>query len=119
MAKQVKFYKGSNAKVVSDGAISFNTSEQDKGIYLGNGTSAEKIAELNVQPDWKIDDDTSGAYIKNKPNIQEMIDDSIKEIDITVEGCQSDWNEKDTSSDAYIKNKPIALSELEINKICD
>lgn len=46
-----------------------------------------------VQSDWNESDDTSKAYIANKPTIPAAQE-------------QADWNEADSTDPAYIKNKP-------------
>ena len=51
-----------------------------------------------VQSDWSVSDETSNAFIKNKPNL----DDKADKTDIV----QSDWDETDSSSSSFIKNKP-------------
>lgn len=47
-------------------------------------THAPSNAEANVQSDWNVTDTGSDAYIKNKPNIPEMIAITNAEIDIIL-----------------------------------
>lgn len=73
----------------------------------------EKIQNLNdaieeiesesgtVQSDWNVTNESSPAYIKNKPTIP------------VVE--QSDWNVTNSSSPAYIKNKPTIPTIVDEN----
>lgn len=66
-----------------------------------NYTSTEKTklggiaagAEVNVQADWNETDNTSDAYIANKPSIP-------------AAQIQSDWTQSNSSSVDFIKNKP-------------
>ena len=57
----------------------------------------EAGAQANVQADWNETDNTSDAYIQNKPTIPDA-------------QIQSDWNQTDTSAKDYIKNKPTIPS---------
>ena len=61
----------------------------------------ERIAELeeNAQADWDETDDTSNAFIENKPAIPAQI-----------ANVQADWDEADVDSDAFIQNKPTIPS---------
>lgn len=54
----------------------------------GTGTG---IGDLNVQADWNETDNTSDAFIKNKPN--------------SLGGVQSDLDQTDNTADDFIKNK--------------
>lgn len=87
--------------------------ESGKGLSTEDYTSSDKSklqdiapgAEVNVQSDWNEDDETSDAYILNKP-------------DITIlENVQSDWNEADNTSDAYILNKPDVVTLSGVNGV--
>lgn len=100
----------------------YSTTEKNKLAGIAEG------AEVNVQPDWNVTDNTSDAYIKNKPTIptvptkvsaftndagyltsHQSLDGYAKETDIV----QADWTEADTSSKAYIKNKPSVYTQSE------
>ena len=54
------------------------------------------VATAN-QSDWNEDDDTSAAYIQNKPTIPDA-------------QIQSDWNQSTDTAKDYIKNKPTVPS---------
>lgn len=47
---------------------------------------------IGAQADWNVSDESSPAFIKNKPNV-----------------TQADWNETDDTNPAYILNKPANL----------
>lgn len=70
-----------------------NYTTADKNKLAG----IEAGAEVNVQSDWNVTDNTSDAYIKNKPTI--------------ITPVQSDWNQQDSSKLDYIKNKPSVLGQ--------
>lgn len=77
--------------VVTDGVAAVDLSgkvdkETGKGLSTNDYTTAEKTklagiatgAEVNVQADWDEVDDTSDAYIRNKPDIPE-VDDALSD----------------------------------------
>ena len=89
-------------------------------------------AEVNVQADWNVTDDTSDAFIRNKPNLNMFVthDELGARLDakqdrltpgrnITIENNvisatadpqeQADWAQTDSSAVDYIKNKPQNL----------
>lgn len=89
-------------------------------------------AEVNVQSDWNVTDDTSDAFIRNKPNLNMFVthDELGARLDakqdrltpgrnITIENNvisatadpqeQADWAQTDSSAVDYIKNKPQNL----------
>ena len=69
----------------------YNLQQQIDDIITGEGYV--KDTDLNIlQSDWNEEDNTSPAYIKNKPSGTMQV--------------QSDWTEADTTSPAYIKHKP-------------
>lgn len=78
-----------NVDYTTDGTTNkvYTAAEQSKlsGIAAG--------AEVNVQSDWNESDNTSDAYIANKPTIP-------------AAQIQSDWDQTTTTSLDYIKNKP-------------
>ena len=69
--------------------------EEGKGLSSNDYTTEEKEklasvvagAEVNVQADWNVTDDTSDAYIKNKPNA----DLYIKVTDVTSGSTYPVW----------------------------
>lgn len=89
-------------------------------------------AEVNVQSDWNVTDDTSDAFIRNKPNLNMFVthDELGTRLDakqdrltpgrnITIENnvisatadpqVQVDWDQVDSSAVDFIKNKPQNL----------
>ena len=89
-------------------------------------------AEVNVQADWNVTDDTSDAFIRNKPNLNMFVthDELGARLDakqdrltpgrnITIENNvisatadpqeQADWAQTDSTAVDYIKNKPQNL----------
>ena len=82
-------------------------------------TDKPTIPAAPVQSDWNENDNTSLAYIANKPTIltqwfgtqAEYDAIAVKDPDTiyNIEGSdnvQADWNQSDSSADDYIKNKP-------------
>lgn len=109
-----------SADLLTDGTNNkvFTAAEQTKlsGIETG--------AEVNVQANWNESDNTSDAYIQNKPTLGTMASgnqwfgskeefDAIPaaELDTNTDYYisdvpQSDWYETNPESESYIKNKP-------------
>lgn len=82
-------------------------------------TDKPTIPAAPVQSDWNENDNTSLAYIANKPTILTQWFGTQAEYDAiavkdpntiyNIEGSdnvQPDWNQNDTTADDYIKNKP-------------
>lgn len=71
--------------------------EEGKGLSSNDFTDKDKKklndipsdAEKNVQADWNVEDETSDAYIKNKPQISDIInpDDFVKKTGDTMTGA--------------------------------
>lgn len=93
----------------------------------GNTTLNIPEPEEPVQSDWNENDNTSMAYIRNKPNIPVVNDGTLSIqygnntpqtftanqagnttviIPEAPQQVQSDWNQSDSSANDYIKNKP-------------
>lgn len=93
----------------------------------GNTTLDIPKPEESVQSDWNENDNTSMAYIRNKPNIPVVNDGTLSiqygnntpqtftanqagnttvVIPEAPQQVQSDWNQSDSSASDYIKNKP-------------
>ena len=95
---------------------------------------------INVKADWNEADNTSDAFIENKPTIPAPVDISGKEDSLnnpTTDGyilasqtdgtrswvsptsggtnVKADWNEADNTSDAFIANKPTIPVAGEVN----
>ena len=83
-------------------------------------TNKPTIPAAQVQSNWNESDNTSKAYIQNKPDLSvyaqssslatvatsgDYADLTNKPV-IPAAQIQADWNESDSSSKAYIQNKP-------------
>ena len=88
------------------------------------------MGEANVQADWRENDDTSDAYIQNKPFIgtaaafnvgattgmipvigtSNLISDAI-----LPPGARSNWTETDTTDETFIRNKPTLGTAAALN----
>lgn len=122
--KQDKLTAGDNITIDENNVISANVSwsnvSEKPFSSIGSGLTVNESDELiaddgeliveddvlkrvgggNVQSDWDETDETSMAFIKNKPIIPD-------------EQIQSDWNQDDTSAKDFIKNKP-SIASLEV-----
>ena len=109
----------------------FTNSDKNKldGIEAG--------AEANVQSDWNVSDNTSDAFIRNKPTIpsgNQLLPsatsaDENKVLTVDSNGdpewataqpvsqVQSDWTELDTNDPAYIVHKPTVKNLIAGNGI--
>ena len=81
------------------------------------------IPAAQVQSNWNESDNTSKAYIQNKPDLSVYAqsanlatvattgdyDDLENKPVIPAAQIQADWNESDTTSKAYIQNKPATM----------
>lgn len=107
----------------------FVAKEEGKGLSTNDYTTDEKNklagispgAEVNVQSDWSITDDTSDAFIKNKPgpatdstlgmikvgqNLSITEDGTLSAEGGSLTQVQSDWSQTDDTKVDFIKNKP-------------
>lgn len=112
-----------NADLVEDGTTNkvFTATEQSKLSGIESG------AEVNVQADWSEADNTSDAYIKNKPTIPVVNDATITiQKNSTTVGsftANEDTNttidlsiptkDSDLSNDAYVKFTSQSLTEAQ------
>lgn len=115
--------------------------ESGKGLSSNDYTTTEKNklsgiasgAEVNVQANWNETDNTSDAYIQNKPTIPSATSDLTNDSNFVSDAnythtdnnyttteknklsgieagaqvnVQADWNQTDNTADDYIKNKP-------------
>ena len=64
------------------------------------GGNMDDPTEYLVQVDWDQSDSMAIDYIRHKPDISAIINESI------TDRQQVDWNQTDTKSPGYIKNKP-------------
>ena len=100
---------------------------------LGNTTWKQGGGGANVQSDWSVTDNSSDAYIANKPiaalaripvanpgntkvwktdgsGTPGWRDDAVSSSGGGEQNVQANWNETDSSSDAYIQNKPASAT---------
>ena len=117
---------------VNDPRITFTQGGVTIGAFTLNQSTADTLdlSDISqVQADWNERDDTSAAYILNKPSIPVVNNPTINFTQngvnigsITLNqssgatiaisgggqggGVQSNWNEEDSTSMAYIQNKP-------------
>ena len=117
---------------VNDPRIAFTQGGVTVGAFTLNQSGADTIdlSDISqVQADWNERDDTSAAYILNKPSIPVVNNPTINFTQngvnigsITLNqssgatiaisgggqggGVQSNWNEEDSTSMAFIQNKP-------------
>lgn len=70
-----------------------------QSLYAAINELAENTDIEKIQPDWKEEDTSSLAYIKNKPVIHDMSDvvtkDELNEINETLEDLREDVNNAD------------------------
>ena len=76
------------------------TNNTSDAFILNKPTLAPSNAEQNVQVDWSETDNTSDAFILNKPALAPSN---------AEQNVQADWNESDNTSDAFILNKPSVV----------
>ena len=88
------------------------------------------IPAAQVQSNWNESDNTSKAYIQNKPDLSVYAqssslatvattgsyDDLIDKPSIPAAQIQADWNESDTTSKAYIQNKPTIPAAVTVDQ---
>jgi len=103
------------SNVVSDASYvhtdnNYSTAEKNKLQGIESG------AEVNVQSNWNESDNTSDAFIQNKPSIptalSDLTDDSAHRLVTDTE--KSTWNSKSDFSGNYndLTNKPTIPDEL-------
>jgi hypothetical protein len=68
-------------------------------LIVNDNGSAKQIAAsaVGAQADFAVTDETSPAFIKNKPTV-----------------VQSDWNQNDETAPDYVKNRPFYEDEVEV-----
>ena len=121
----VDYIKNKPQNLVQDASYvhtdnNFTNSDKNKLDGIESG------AEVNVQSDWNVSDNTSDAYIRNKPTIpsgNQLVPaatsaDEDKVLTVDENGdpvwsasqggtqVQSDWTEDDASEASYIQHKP-------------
>lgn len=74
-------------------------SAEGLNLIVNDNGAAKQIAAsaVGAQADWNVENESSPAYILNKPEI-----------------AQADWAETDESSAAFVKNKPVEEWDLDI-----
>ena len=98
----------------------------DYGDLLNRPT----IPAAQVQSNWNESDNTSKAYIQNKPDLSVYAQSSslaavattgdyvdlINKPTIPAAQIQADWNESDNTSKAYIQNKPTIPAAVTVDQ---
>lgn len=89
-----------NLKNITDLPIA--ESAEGVNLIVNDNGAAKQIAAsaVGAQADWNVEDVSSPAFIKNKPEV-----------------VQADWAVEDETSAAYIKNKPV--EEWDLDLTCD
>ena len=131
-----RLYQNANGEIGAECNYIYNATDSAAGLMSPYDKSKlDGIAygaEVNVQSDWNVTDDTSDAYIRNKPNLNMFVthDELGARLDakqdrltpgrnITIENNvisatadpqeQADWAQTDSTAVDYIKNKPQNL----------
>ena len=93
-----------NLKNITDLPIA--ESADGLNLIVNDNGSAKQIAAsaVGAQADFAVTDETSPAFIKNKPEIPDA-------------QVQANWAETDETSAAFIKNKPV--EEWDLDLTCD
>lgn len=128
----VDYIKNKPQNLVQDASYvhtdnNFTNSDKDKLDGIESG------AEVNVQSDWNVTDNTSDAFIRNKPTIpsgNQLLPpatsaDEDKVLTIDSHGDpqwetpsastqqQADWAQTNSSAVDYIKNKPTIVTPVQ------
>lgn len=131
-----RLYQNANGEIGAECNYIYNATQETAGFMSpADKTKLDGIAygaEVNVQSDWNVTDDTSDAFIRNKPNLNMFVthDELGVRLDakqdrltpgrnITIENnvisatadpqVQADWAQSDSSAVDFIKNKPANL----------
>ena len=104
----------------------------------GNTTLDIPKPEESIQSDWNENDNTSMAYIRNKPNIPVVNNGTLSiqygnntpqtftanqagnttvVIPEVLQQVQPDWNQSDSSASDYIKNKPSCIKVVDASAL--
>lgn len=131
-----RLYQNANGEIGAECNYIYNATQDAAGLMSPQDkTKLDGIAygaEVNVQSDWNVNDDTSDAFIRNKPNLNMFVThdelgarlDTKQDVltagrNITIENNvisatadpqeQADWAQTDSAAVDYIKNKPQNL----------
>lgn len=79
-------------------------SAEGLNLIVNDNGAAKQIAAsaVGAQADWAETDETSAAFIKNKPEV-----------------VQADWSVEDSSNPAFIKNKPGCDAVITVSSVDD
>ena len=90
-----------NLKNITDLPVA--ESAEGLNLIVNDNGAAKQIAAsaVGAQADWTETDETSPAFIVNKP-------------EIPAAQIQADWTETDETSPAFIKNKPVEELDLDL-----
>ncbi len=131
-----RLYQNANGEIGAECNYIYNATQDTAGLMSPyDKAKLDGIAygaEVNVQSDWNVTDDTLDSFIRNKPNLSVFVthDELGARLDtkqdkltpgrnITIENnvisatadpqVQADWAQTDSSAVDYIKNKPQNL----------
>ncbi|MBQ9435345.1 MAG: fibronectin type III domain-containing protein, partial [Bacteroidales bacterium] len=128
----------SNKPAINDATLTIQKNGTDVGTFTANQSTASTInieVPAQVNANWTEDDNTSAAYIQNKPTIPTVNNATITvvqggvtlgtftvntdenttiEVPTPAEQVQANWTELDATSEAFIQNKPT-LAPVAIN----
>lgn len=131
-----RLYQNANGEIGAECNYIYNATQDTAGLM----SPADKAkldgiaygAEVNVQSDWNVNDESSDAFIRNRPNLAVFVThdelgarlDTKQDVltagrNITIENnvisasadpqVQADWAQNDSSAVDYIKNRPQNL----------
>ena len=132
-----RLYQNANGEIGAECNYIYNATQDTAGLMSPyDKAKLDGIAygaEMNVQSDWNVNDESSDAFIRNKPNLNLFVthDELGARLDtkqdkltpgrnITIDAnnvisatadpqVQADWAQNDSSAVDYIKNKPANL----------
>lgn len=131
-----RLYQNANGEIGAECNYIYNATDSTAGLMSPyDKAKLDGIAygaEVNVQSDWNVNDESSDAFIRNRPNLAVFVThdelgarlDTKQDVltagrNITIENnvisasadpqVQADWAQNDSSAVDYIKNRPQNL----------
>ncbi len=131
-----RLYQNANGEIGAECNYIYNATDSTAGLMSPyDKAKLDGIAygaEVNVQSDWNVNDESSDAFIRNRPNLAVFVThdelgarlDTKQDVltagrNITIENnvisasadpqVQADWAQTDSSAVDYVKNKPQNL----------